>query len=130
MAMEWEEAKRKLLKEGFLEIPGFRIELTLDNTFLDLEYIPRIAVYWEGDGRWHVLRNPIPGGETLDEGWRNAVLILEKIIEGEMEPDLGDQMASDEFISTLRRTFGSDGKRYIVVSQHIMGDEDERKGDS
>ncbi|WP_367884074.1 hypothetical protein [Thermococcus sp. JCM 11816] len=53
--MNW---KKQLREEGCLEIPGFRIELTLDNTFLDLDYIPRIIVYDEKTSRWYVLRNP------------------------------------------------------------------------
>lgn len=42
--MNW---KKQLREDGYLEIQGFRIELTLDNTFLDLDYIPRIIVYDE-----------------------------------------------------------------------------------
>lgn len=105
--MRWEDAKRKLLEDGFIEIGDFRIELTLDNTFLDLDYIPRIVVYWEKDARWHVLRNPIPKGKTLDEGWRNAVQVLEEIIKGETEPDLGDVKISREFGEVLRESFSS-----------------------
>jgi predicted RNase H-like HicB family nuclease len=111
--MEWKRAKRQLLEEGFLEFWDFRIELTLDNTFLDLDYIPRIVVYWEGDGRWHVMRNPIPKGRTLEESWQNAVKVLEMILKGYIEPDLGDELVSRKFALALRKTFGINGETAI-----------------
>jgi len=106
MGMKWDEAKETLLRDGFIEFADFRIELTLDNTFLDIDYIPRVAVYYEGDGRWHVLRNPIPKGETLEEGWRNAVEVLERVLRGDVQPDLGSEDVSAEFLRQFRRTFG------------------------
>ncbi|ASJ03683.1 hypothetical protein A3L09_01200 [Thermococcus profundus] len=99
--MDW---KRQLREEGYLEIPGFRIELTLDNTFMDLDYIPRIAVFWEGDDHWHVLRNPIPRGSTLEENWDNAIAVLEKIVAGDEEPRFDDpevEMAFKKAIKVL-----------------------------
>lgn len=102
--IEWDEAREQLLEEGYLEIGDFRIELTLDNTFMDFEYIPRIAVYHHGRGRWYVVRNPIPKGERLDECWENAVRFLERVIKGEVTPDLGDDEVSKEFTEVLRGT--------------------------
>ncbi|WP_456368642.1 hypothetical protein [Thermococcus sp.] len=95
--------KKKLRNDGYLEIPGFRIELSLDNTFLDLDYIPRIIVYDEVTGRWHVLRNPIPKGKTLEEGWDNAVEVLESILTGEDIPKFGDEDVSKRFLKAARR---------------------------
>ncbi|WP_297510729.1 hypothetical protein [Thermococcus sp.] len=94
--MKW---KRKLRDEGYIEVDGFRIELSLDNTFLDLDYIPRIIVYDEETSRWYVLRNPIPKGKTLEEGWDNAVEVLEAIARGDVEPILGN----DEVGKRLRK---------------------------
>lgn len=94
--------KRKLREEGCLEIPGFRIELTLDNTFLDLDYIPRIIVYDEKTSRWYVLRNPIPKGKTLEENWDNAVEVLEMIVKGETKPNLGNEDVSNRFLRMLK----------------------------
>ena len=96
--MEW---KKKLREEGHLEVNGFRIELSLDNTFLDLDYIPRILVYDEKTSRWHVLRNPIPKGKTLEESWDNAVEVLEAMVEGEIEPILGDDEVGKRFRNAL-----------------------------
>jgi len=96
--MDWKE---KLLEEGFIEVGPFRVELTLDQTFMDLEYIPRVAVYDEVTGSWYVLRNPIPRGETLDESWRNAVEVLERVcLEG--NADLGEEEVSRRFVAALR----------------------------
>ncbi|BAD86294.1 hypothetical protein, conserved [Thermococcus kodakarensis KOD1] len=98
--MNW---KKQLREDGYLEIQGFRIELTLDNTFLDLDYIPRIIVYDEKTSRWYVLRNPIPKGKTLEENWDNAVEVLEMIVKGEIEPNLGDEDVSNRFLRVLKR---------------------------
>ncbi|GAB6136624.1 hypothetical protein [Thermococcus prieurii] len=98
--MDW---KRKLLEEGYIELDGLRIELSLDNTFMDIDYIPRVLVYSEETGRWHVLRNPIPKGRTLEEGWDNAVKVLEMITRGEVEPDLGDPEMGKRLVSVLRK---------------------------
>ncbi|EEB73512.1 hypothetical protein [Thermococcus sp. AM4] len=101
--MKWHEFRELLLTEGFVELDDLRIELTLDNTFMDLEYIPRIAVYSGRTGRWHVLRNPIKPGKRLDEGWENAVEVLWKIITGSAKPDFGDPDLERDFLETLRR---------------------------
>ncbi len=97
--MDW---KKKLLEEGFLELGPFRVELSLDNTFLDLDYIPRVIVYDEVSGSWYVMRNPIPRGETLSEGWKNAVDVLERACRLE-EVDLGDREVSRRFIEVFRK---------------------------
>ncbi|NJE04214.1 hypothetical protein [Thermococcus sp. MV11] len=96
--MDW---KRKLREEGYIELEGFRVELTLDNTFMDLDYIPRIIVYDEETGRWHVLRNPIPKGKTLEESWDNAVGVLERIARGEEEPVFGEEGVGERFLRAL-----------------------------
>ncbi len=93
--------KRKLREEGYLELEGFRVELTLDNTFMDLDYIPRIIVYDEETERWHVLRNPIPKGETLEENWDNAVEVLARIARGEEEPKFGEEGVAERFARAL-----------------------------
>ncbi len=92
--MDW---KKRLLEDGFIEVGPFRVELTLDNTFLEMDYIPRVAVYDGETARWYVLRNPIPKGTTLDEGWRNAVDVLEEVCRQE-NADLGDPEVSRRFI--------------------------------
>ncbi|AIU69223.1 hypothetical protein TEU_02075 [Thermococcus eurythermalis] len=97
--MDW---KRKLRKEGYLELDGLRIELSLDNTFMDIDYIPRVLVYSEATGRWHVLRNPIPKGETLEESWDNAVEVLDAIARGEVRPELEDSSVEEQLITVLR----------------------------
>lgn len=99
----WNAAKAQLLREGYLEVGDFRVELTLDNTFLDFEYVPRVAVY-HGKRGWYVVRNPIPKGERLDECWENAVSFLEKVVRGEVIPDLGEEEVSREFAEALRST--------------------------
>jgi hypothetical protein len=99
MAADW---KRKLREEGYIEIPGFRIELTLDNTFMDLDYIPRIIVYDEETGKWHVLRNPIPKGSTLEENWDNAVAVLERIVAGEDASIFGEVDVAGRFVRALK----------------------------
>ena len=103
MTMDW---KRHLREEGYLEFGDFRVELTLDNTFMDIDYIPRVIVYDGKTGRWHVLRNPIPKGETLDEGWDNAVSVLERIASGEEEPVFGDDEVARRFAGALRSLGG------------------------
>jgi len=103
--MEWREARKTLLEEGFIEFGPFRVELTLDNTFMELEYIPRVAVYWNVDGRWHVLRNPIPKGKSLNEGWENAVNLLEAILLGEERPRFDDEPLERAFVDALRASF-------------------------
>ncbi|WP_297068257.1 hypothetical protein [Thermococcus sp.] len=97
-ATDW---KKRLREEGVLEIEGFRIELTLDNTFMDLDYILRIIVYDERSGRWHVLRNPISRGKTLEENWDNAVGLLERIAAGRELPMLGDEEVSERLAHAL-----------------------------
>jgi len=97
--MDW---KRKLREEGYVELDGLRIELSLDNTFLDIDYIPRVLVYSEKTGRWHVLRNPIPKGKTLEESWDNAVKVLESIAGGKVKPDLGEPSVEEALIRVLR----------------------------
>lgn len=92
--MNW---KKQLREDGYLEIQGFRIELTLDNTFLDLDYIPRIIVYDEKTSRWYVLRNPIPKGKTLEENWDNAVEVLEMIVKGRSSPIWATKMSQTDF---------------------------------
>ncbi len=101
--VKWSEFRERLLSEGFVELDDLRIELTLDNTFMDIEYIPRIAVYSNRTKRWYVLRNPIKPGERLDEGWKNAVEVLKKIISGEVQPDLNDPDLEIEFVESLRK---------------------------
>ncbi len=96
--MEW---KKRLREDGFIEFGGFRVELTLDNTFMDVGYIPRIAVYDDLTGRWHVLRNPIPRGRTLEESWDNAVALLERIAGGKEWPVLGDDEVSERLARAL-----------------------------
>ena len=98
--MDW---KRKLREEGYIELDGLRIELSLDNTFLDIDYIPRVLVYAEETGRWHVLRNPIPKGKTLEEGWDNAVEVLDAIARGEVKPDLGEPSVEMRLVNVLRK---------------------------
>jgi len=98
--MNW---KRQLREEGYVEIGDLRIELSLDNTFLDLEYIPRVIVYSDETKRWHVLRNPIPKGRTLEDGWDNAVKVLEDIARGKLKPDLGDRLVEEKLVSLLRK---------------------------
>lgn len=98
--MDW---RRKLRKEGYVELDGMRIELSLDNTFMDIDYIPRVLVYSEKTGRWHVLRNPISKGRTLEEGWDNAVKVLEAIAEGRVKPELGEPSVEEALIQALRR---------------------------
>jgi RNA:NAD 2'-phosphotransferase (TPT1/KptA family) len=98
--MDW---KRKLREEGYIELEGLRIELSLDNTFMDIDYIPRVLVYSEETGRWHVLRNPIPKGRTLEEGWDNAVKVLEEIAEGRIKPELGEPGVERCLVSVLRK---------------------------
>ncbi|WP_297497348.1 hypothetical protein [Thermococcus sp.] len=100
--MEWE---RKLREEGFIEVGDFRIELTLDNTFLDLDYIPRVIVYDEETSCWHVLRNPIPKGKSLKEGWDNAVKVLEAIARGDADPVLGDDEVGERLQKALRELY-------------------------
>lgn len=95
--MDW---KKRLLEDGFIEVGPFRVELTLDNTFLEMDYIPRIAVYDGETARWYVLRNPIPKGESLDEGWKNAVDVLEEVCR-QKNADLGDPEVSRRFIETF-----------------------------
>ncbi|WP_366078594.1 hypothetical protein [Thermococcus sp.] len=99
MTMNW---KRHLREEGYLEFGGFRVELTLDNTFMDLEYIPRIIVYDEETERWHVLRNPIPKGKTLEDNWDNAIEVLERIAGGVEEPIFGEPDVAVRFARALR----------------------------
>ena len=94
---------RRLREEGYLELGEFRLELSLDNTFMDLDYIPRVIIYDERTERWHVLRNPIPKGKTLEEGWDNAVEVLKRIARGEEEPDLGETEVTERFARTLRK---------------------------
>jgi hypothetical protein len=94
---------KRLREDGFLEVEGFRIELTLDNTFMDIEYIPRIIVYDEETSRWHVLRNPIPKGKTLEENWDNAVDVLERIARGGEMPLFDDPEVEERFAEALRR---------------------------
>ncbi|MBP1911321.1 hypothetical protein [Thermococcus stetteri] len=103
MSSEKPSWKKKLREEGYLEIPGFRIELTLDNTFLDLDYIPRIIVYDEETSHWYVLRNPIPKGKTLEENWDRAVGVLEKIVRGELKPNFENEELSNRFLMTVRK---------------------------
>ena len=103
MAMGW---TKHLREDGYLEFGDFRVELTLDNTFMELDYIPRVIVYDGKTGRWHVLRNPIPKGKTLDEGWDNAVAILERIARGEEEPLFGDPDVAIRFARALRALSG------------------------
>ncbi len=98
--MDW---KRKLREEGYIELDGLRIELSLDNTFMDIDYIPRILVYSEETGRWHVLRNPIPKGRTLEKSWDNAVKVLEAIARGDVKPDLGEPRVENQLVSVLRK---------------------------
>ena len=104
MAVEW---ARHLRDEGYLEFAEFRIELTLDNTFMDLDYIPRVIVYDEKTSRWHVLRNPIPKGKTLEENWDNAVEVLERIARGEEEPVFEDGEVAERFARALRSLEGA-----------------------
>ena len=101
--MEW---KRKLREEGFIEVGEFRVELSLDNTFMDIDYIPRVLVYSERTGRWHVLRNPIPKGRTLEECWDNAVRVLEKIARGLERPVLDDEGTSLRLWEVLKSLEG------------------------
>ncbi len=101
--VKWDEFRGQLLSEGFVELGDFRIELTLDNTFMDVAYIPRIAVYSRGRDKWYVLRNPIKPGNKLDEGWENAVKVLREILTGSAEPDFNDPDLEREFLETLRR---------------------------
>ena len=101
--LSWMEVKKRLLSEGFLEVGDFRIELTLDNTFLEIEYIPRIAVYSKSEDRWYVLRNPIRPGKRLDEGWRNAVDLLEGIVSGKVEPDFGGSEVEKRFVEVIKK---------------------------
>jgi hypothetical protein len=103
--MKWDEARKELLEEGFIEFGPFRVELTLDNTFMEIDHIPRVAVYWEVDGRWHVLRNPIPKGKTLDEGWTNAVDLLEAILRGEEWPRFNNEPLERAFVDAIRSSF-------------------------
>jgi len=95
--MDW---KKALLEDGFIEVGPFRVELTLDQTFMELDYIPRIAVYDEVTGAWYVLRNPIPKGETLDESWKNAVEVLEDVCRRK-NADLGNPEVSRRFIEVF-----------------------------
>ncbi|WP_297062166.1 hypothetical protein [Thermococcus sp.] len=101
--MDW---KRKLREEGYIELDDMRIELSLDNTFLDIDYIPRVLVYSEETGRWHVLRNPIPKGKTLEESWDNAVEVLDAIVRGEIKPDLDEPSVETRLVNTLRELNG------------------------
>ncbi len=96
--MEW---KKRFREEGFIEVREFRVELTLDNTFMDFDYIPRIAVYDDLTGRWHVLRNPIPRGRTLEENWDNALRLLERIVAGDELPMLDDEGVSERLVNAL-----------------------------
>lgn len=51
--LNWKEVRERLLSEGFLEVGGFWIELTLDNTFMEVEYLPpdrRLLQKWGADG--------------------------------------------------------------------------------
>ncbi len=105
MEMDWE---KRLREEGYLEFDGFRVELTLDNTFMELDYIPRIIVYDGKTGRWHVLRNSIPKGETLDEGWDNAVEVLGRIARGEEKPLFGDEGVAERFVRALKSLVDED----------------------
>jgi len=98
--MDW---KRKLREEGYIELDGLRIELSLDNTFLGIDYVPRVLVYSEATGRWHVLRNPIPKGKTLEEGWDNAVRVLEAIARGEVKPELEEPTVENQLVAVLRK---------------------------
>ncbi|NJE43129.1 hypothetical protein [Thermococcus sp. GR6] len=97
--MDW---KRGLREEGFLELDGFRVELTLDNTFMDLDYIPRIVVYDYENEKWHVLRNAVPKGRTLEENWDNAVMVFEWIVRGEEEPQFGEEGVKERFLKALK----------------------------
>jgi hypothetical protein len=101
--MDW---AKKLREDGFVEVSGFRIELSLDNTFMDIDYIPRVLVYSEKTGRWHVLRNPIPKGETLEESWDNAVEVLKRIATGLEEPVLDDEETARLLGEVLRSLQG------------------------
>ena len=101
--MDW---AKKLREDGFVEVSGFRIELSLDNTFMDIDYIPRVLVYSEKTGRWHVLRNPIPKGETLEESWDNAVEVLKRIAAGLEEPVLDDEETARLLGEVLRSLQG------------------------
>ncbi|AJC71568.1 hypothetical protein X802_04825 [Thermococcus guaymasensis DSM 11113] len=101
--VKWDEFRGQLLSEGFVELGDFRIELTLDNTFMDIAYIPRIAVYSRGRGKWYVLRNSIKSGNKLDEGWENAVEVLKKIISGDVQPDFNDPDLEMKFVESLRK---------------------------
>ncbi|NJE61925.1 hypothetical protein [Thermococcus sp. 21S7] len=98
--MDW---RRRLREDGFVEADGFRIELSLDNTFMDLDYIPRVLFYDPPTGRWHVLRNTIPKGKTLEDNWDNAVEVLERIAAGNEKPILDDVAVAKRFTEFLRR---------------------------
>ena len=98
--MDW---KKLLREDGFVEVDGFRIELSLDNTFMDLDYIPRVLFYDPPTGRWHVLRNPIPKGRDLEENWDNAVEVLERIAAGNEKPILDDEAVAERFVEFLKR---------------------------
>ncbi|WP_010479496.1 hypothetical protein [Thermococcus zilligii] len=50
------------------------------------------------------MKQPIPKGERLDECWENAVFFLEKVVRGEVIPDLGEEEVSREFAEALRST--------------------------
>ena len=98
--MDW---KRQLREDGFVEVDGFRIELSLDNTFMDLDYIPRVLFYDPPTGRWHVLRNPISKGKRLEENWDRAVEVLCRILEGKETPVFGEEGVAERFLRVLER---------------------------
>ncbi|QDA30395.1 hypothetical protein FH039_00485 [Thermococcus indicus] len=98
--MDW---KKRLREDGFVEVDGFRIELSLDNTFMDLDYIPRVLFYDPPTGRWHVLRNPIPRGNSLEESWDSAVEVLCRILEGKETPVFGEEGVAERFLRALGR---------------------------
>ncbi|WP_245612390.1 hypothetical protein [Palaeococcus ferrophilus] len=98
MPMEW---KQKLREEGFLEVGPFRVELSLDNTFMDIELIPRILVYDGERERWHVLRNAVEKGDTFEEMWENAVKTLERIALGKERPAADDADFEERFARAL-----------------------------
>lgn len=104
MMVNWKEA---LLSEGFIEVGEFRVELSLDNTFLGIDYLPRLIVYDSETRRWYVLRNPIPKGTTLKESWKNAAEVLERIVSGIEEPLLPDEDVSSRFARTVRKFLGN-----------------------
>lgn len=52
---------------------------------------------------WYVFRNFIFKGKMLEENWDNVVEVLEMIVKGEIEFNLGDEDVLNRFLRVFKR---------------------------